>query len=42
MVSGFSRWLKVSFIKTRDEATEILERFTADTGVPQTLASDSA
>ena len=36
-VDSFSRYLKIYFMKTRDEATEKLERFIADIGVPQTL-----
>ena len=41
-VDSFSRYLKIYFMKTRVEATEKLERFIADIGVPQTLVSDGA
>ena len=41
-VDSFSRYQKIYFLKTRDEATEKLERLIADTGVPQTLVSDGA
>ena len=41
-VDNFSRYLKIYFMKTRDEATEKMERFPADIGVPQTLVSDGA
>ena len=41
-VDSFSRYLKIYSTKTRDEATEKLERFIADIGVPQTLVSDGA
>ena len=34
--------VEIFFRKTRDEAAEILKRFTKDTGVPQTLVSDGA
>ena len=32
-MDSFSRYLKIYFMKTRDEATEKLERFIADIGV---------
>ena len=41
-VDSFSRHLKIYFMKTRDEATEKLEKFIADIGVLQTLVSDGA
>ena len=43
-VDSFSRfvWTVFHFMKTRAEATEKLERFIADIGVPQTLVSDGA
>ena len=41
-VDSFFRYLKMYFMKTRDEATEKLEKFIADIGVPQTLVSDGA
>ena len=39
---SFSRYLKIYFMKTRDGATEKMESFIANIGVPQTLISDSA
>ena len=41
-VDSFSRYLKIYLMKTRDEATEKLESFIADIGVPQTLVLDGA
>ena len=41
-VDSFSRYLKIYFMKTRDEATKKLDRFIADIGVPQTLVLDGA
>ena len=41
-VDSFSRYQKNYFTKTRDEATEKLERFIADIAVPRTLVSDGA
>ena len=41
-VDRFFRYLNIYFMKTRDEATEKIERFIADIGVPQILVSDGA